>query len=125
MTRQTMTVAIRGVTYPSAQAAATALGVKPSTLSCAISRGDIDRIGLGVDYARRETKGGLPPEPVIVAGRRFASMADLARFLGRDPRNVRVSLRAGGTAQGRIVVAVMKQIAAKENAARRAADLAE
>ena len=125
MSRQRMSVEIRGVIYPDADAAAAALGVSPDTVYCAIIRGNPDRCGLGPDYQKRATKGGRPPKPVIVAGRRFASMADLARFLGRSPRAVRASLRAGGLARGRIVMAVMKQIAAEENAARRAMDQAE
>ncbi len=119
--RQRMPVAIRGVTYPDAHAAAKALRVSVDTVYCGISRGNPDRIGLGPDYAARQRKGGLPPKPVTVAGQRFASMAELARAIGRDPRNVRNSLRAGGLARERIVRAVMALIAARENAAMRAA----
>lgn len=120
-----MPVLIRGVTYPSAREAAEALGVSVDTVYCAIIRGNPDRCGLGVDYQNRRRGGGLPPKPVTVAGRQFASMADLARFLGRDPRAVRISLRAGATARGRIVMAVLKEIARQENEARRAMDKAE
>ena len=125
MPRQRMPVLIRGVEYPDAHAAAAALGVSPDTVYCAIIRGNPDRCGLGPDYKARRRAGGLPPKPVTIAGRKFASMAELARFLGRDPRAVRISLRAGGIAKGRIVMAVLKQIAAEENAARRAMDKAE
>lgn len=120
-----MQVQIRGKVYPSAPAAARALKVSVSTVYCAISRGNADRCGLGVDYENRARGGGLPPKPIIVAGRRFASMADLARFLDRDPRAVRTSLRAGAVAKGRIVMAVMQEIARQENMARRAMDKAE
>lgn len=116
MTRHRMSVTIRGVTYPDAQAAARANDVAPATVYSALCRGDIDRVGLGQDYVKRVTKGGKPPKPVIVAGRRFASTADLARALGREPRVVRVSLKAGALAKGRIVLAVMAMIAAEEQA---------
>lgn len=125
MSRQRMSVEIRGVIYPSAKAAARALGVSTATVYCALCRGDIDRVGLGVDYRKRATKGGRPPKPIIVAGRRFNSQADLARAIGRSPRALRVSLQAGGTAKERIALAVMKLIAQEENAARRAMDRAE
>ena len=121
MPRQKMPVMIRGVTYPDAEAAAKALRVAVDTVYCGIIRGNPDRIGLGPDYAARPHKGGKPPKPVTVAGQRFASMAELARAIGREPRAVRVSLRAGGIAKDRIVRAVMALIAARENAAMRAA----
>lgn len=121
MPRERMQVMIRGKVYEDAHAAAKALRVAVDTVYCGISRGNPDRIGLGPDYRARPRKGGLPPKPVVVAGQRFASMADLARALGRDPRNVRHSLRAGGLARERIVRAVMALVAARENAAMRAA----
>lgn len=116
MTRRRMSVTIRGVTYPDAQTAARALKVKPATVYCALCRGDIERVGLGVNYRQRATKGGRPPKPVTVAGRSFASMADLARAIGRDPRSVRLSLRAGSTARQRIILAVIQITAAQDQA---------
>lgn len=117
-----MKVLIRGTEYPSARAAADALGVSVATVYCAIIRRDPDSIGLGRGKNKTRRAGGLPPKPVIVAGRKFASIADLARFLSRDPHDVRQSLKRGRLAHERIVLAVMKQIAKEENAARRAAD---
>lgn len=121
MPRENMPVMIRGKLYPDAKAAAKALRVSVDTVYCGISRGNPDRIGLGPDYAARPHRGGLPPKPVTVAGQHFASMAELARAIGREPRAVRVSLRAGGIAKDRIVRAVMALVAARENAAMRAA----
>lgn len=121
MPRERMPVMIRGKLYADAHAAAKALRVAVSTVYCGVIRGNPDRIGLGPDYAARPHRGGLPPKPVTVAGQRFASMAELARAIGRDPRNVRNSLRAGGLARERIVRAVMALVADRENAAMRAA----
>lgn len=105
-----MPVTIRGVAYPSARHAAEALGVTVHAVYSGLCKGYIDRVGLGTDYASRKVKGGRP-RAVIVAGRSFQTIAELARFLGRDPSCVRVSLRSGPEAQGRIVRAVMAETA--------------
>ena len=119
--RSLMQVTIRGVTYRSAAEAAEALGVATATVYCALTRGDIDRVGIGVDYEARKTKGGLPPKPVTVAGRRFASMADLARFVGMTPRAVRnVFSRGKDKARDDLVAKVLRIIAQEEKAARKA-----
>ena len=114
-----MRVSIRGKTYPDVKAAAADLGVATATVYCGIIRGNVDRIGLGVDYEARNHGGGRPPKPVTIGGQRFASMADLARAIGRDPRNVRASLRRGAESQRRIALAVMRLTAKRENAALR------
>lgn len=114
-----MRVFIRGKTYPDVKAAAADLGVATATVYCGIIRGNVDRIGLGVDYDARNHRGGRPPKPVTIGGQRFASMADLARAIGRDPRNVRASLRRGAESQRRIALAVMRLTAKRENAALR------
>lgn len=121
MPRQNMPVVIRGERYIDCHDAAAALGVAVSTVYCGVIRGNPDRIGLGPDCAARRRAGGLPPKPVKVCGEDFASMADLARAIGREPRNVRTSLKAGGLAKQRIILAVMRLIAARENAAMKAA----
>ena len=114
-----MTVQIRGKIYPNAAAAAKALKVAESTVFCAIMRGNPDRIGLGPDYKARKSKGGTPRE-ITVAGRKFVSIAALARTIGRPPKAVRNSLNAGEDAKQNIIAAVMKLIAQQENAAMRA-----
>lgn len=116
-----MPVLVRGTTYPSAKSCAAALGVSLATVYCAVSRRDPDSIGLGRgNRPPAARKGGLPRKPVIVAGQRFASVADLARAIGRNPKDVRSSLRRGEAAQRGIVLAVMKLVATRENEAMRA-----
>lgn len=117
-----MRVLIRGVEYPDVHAAAAAHNVTVATVYDAIIRRDPDSIGLGRGKVKRNPKGGLPPKPITVAGQKFPSLAALARYIGRPPREVRTSLKRGELAQRRIVLAVMKRIAQQENAARRAAD---
>ncbi len=113
-----MPVLVRGTIYPSARACAEALGVSVATVYCAISRRDPDSIGLGRGARPPGSrKGGRKPKPVTVAGQRFASLADLARAIGRDPRDLRASMRRGEQARQKIVVAVMKLVAARENEA--------
>jgi len=116
-----MRVTIRGVTYASVKEAAQAIGVAPSTAACGLSRGDPDRIGLGLDYRARRQRGGTPPKAVTICGQHFASIGDLARAIGRDPRAVRTSLRKGETARANLVRAVLRLIADRENAAMKAA----
>lgn len=111
----TMRVTVRGVTYPSAHEAAAAHGVAVATVYCAISRGRIDRLGLGPDYKARKHGGGQKPQPVTVAGQRFASLAELARAIGRTPKAVRVSWKRGQRES--IVLAVMRLVAERENKA--------
>lgn len=114
-----MTVVVRGKVYPNATAAAKALKVAESSVFCAIMRGNVDRLGLGIDYKKRVTKGGKC-RPVTIAGKQFESMAALAKAIGRPAKSVRFSLNAGPAARANIVHAVMKLIAEKENAAMRA-----
>lgn len=112
-----MPVTIRGVTYQTARHAAEALGVTVHAVHSGLCHGYIDRVGLGTNYAARKVKGGRP-RAVVVAGRTFPSIAELARFLGRTAAGVRVSLAAGPVAQGRIVRAVMTEQAKREAKAR-------
>lgn len=112
-----MPVRIRGVEYPTARHAAAALGVSQQAIWSGLARGSIDRVGLGVDYKARRTLGGKP-KAVVVAGKPFKSMAELARFIGRRPCNVRVSLQSGEEARGRIIRAVLARVAEAENKAR-------
>lgn len=55
MPRELMPVRVRGVTYPSAQACANALGVTRKTVYAALARGTPDHIGL------KRTKGRAMP----------------------------------------------------------------
>lgn len=114
-----MRITIRGQTYESVEEAALALGVKPSTVHSAMTRGNIDSVGLGIKGRKRPKGSGRPGKKLIVAGRKFESIADLARLIGRPPRSVRVSLEKGDLAKHRIAVAVMRVIAKEEQLERR------
>lgn len=119
-----MPVAVRGVIYPSAHDAAAALGVKVATVYDAISRRDPDTLGLGRSYIPAKNRKSPKAKPVTVAGTKFRSIADLARQIGRKPKDVAFSLRRGEIAHRRVVLAVMKMIAAKEQAeAKRRAEI--
>lgn len=111
-----MTIRVRGVTYANAAECAKALGVSRTAIWSAIARGRIDRLGLGVDYANRKCPGGTP-KPITIGGKRFRSIADLARFIGRPPFSVRDSLKAGDVARGRILRAVIERLAREEQMA--------
>lgn len=119
MTRERMPVVVRGKVYPNAAVAAKALKVAESSVFCAIMRGNVDRLGLGIDYKKRVTKGGKCRE-ITIAGKKFESMAALAKAIGRPAKSVRFSLNAGPAARANIARAVMKLIADQENAAMRA-----
>jgi hypothetical protein len=110
-----MQVEIRGKVYENAKAAAKANGVAVASVYFAIIRGNPDRLGKGIDYKARKTKGGLPPKPVVIAGQRFESMAALARAIGRPSRSVRTAWNNGRRAP--IVLAVLNLIADRENRA--------
>lgn len=113
MSRERMPVEIRGKLYAHAGTAAKALKIAESTVYCGIMRGNIDRIGLGPDYKARKTRGGRP-KTVTVAGKKFSSVADLARFINRSPKAVRASLTAGEDARQNVITAVIHKIAAQE-----------
>lgn len=66
-------VTIRGVWYPSQQAAATALGVTREAITLAIRRGALDRVGLG---------GARSGRPVSIGGRLYPSYGRAAAALG-------------------------------------------
>lgn len=54
----------------------------------------------------REHKGGRRRRPQIIAGVAFPSIAALAHYIDREPKNVRRSLAAGPIARERLVYAV-------------------
>jgi hypothetical protein len=110
-----MRVTVRGKTYETVRECADHFGISTATVYCAVSRRDPDSIGLGRGRIKNNPGGGIPKRPVTVAGRRFASIAELARFIDRRPRDVCTSLHAGEIARSRIVTAVMKRQADVEN----------
>lgn len=64
-------VEIRGITYPSASAAARELGVAASTVRCALENGNTDGVGLGRNWSRKI--------PCTVDGVEYESRSDAAR----------------------------------------------
>lgn len=110
-----MRVIVRGQMFETVRECADHFGVTTDTVYCAISRRDPDSIGRGRGRVKRTHGGGAQKKPMVVAGVRFASMADLARFVGKEPRLVRASLRRGDRAKMRIIQAVMKRQAEAEN----------
>jgi hypothetical protein len=112
-----MRVQIRGVIYETVAEAAAALGVATSSVYCAISRGNLERLGLGQDYSKRPHKGGRNKKPINIGGMTFISRSALAAFIGRTPRSVRATLAAGPVARERLVLSVMKKVAKLERAA--------
>lgn len=80
-------VEIRGVRYPSQQAAAAALGVSPSTLCDALRNGTADRVGL--------TKRHGISEPVTIRGVTYPSVPDAAAALGVSAWTVYSARRHG------------------------------
>lgn len=102
-----MPVRIRGEVYPSAVAAAKALGVCKSTVYSALSRGNIDTVGLGRGRSKVVHKGGNP-KAITIAGVTFSSMAEASLALGFTKKYLRDSLRQPGRDRQRIVAAVMR-----------------
>jgi hypothetical protein len=89
-----MPVRIRGTDYPSAAAAARALGVSVSTVRVAIQLGRPDRVGL-----RSKAPNPMFCKPVVIAGLRFPSMAEASRALGFASAYVSHVLRRGSARQ--------------------------
>lgn len=115
-----MRVTIRGVTYESVPAAAEALGITPDTIHSAIYRNRLDTCGLGSGYRPPGVRfGGRPPTPIKIGPHFFSSIAELARFINRNPRDVRQSLQRGNLARGRIALAVIHAAARLEATARK------
>jgi len=81
-----MTIRIRGTIYPSAHAAAAALGIRPVTVYSALSRGAIDGAGIGAGRGRRKQGHSVKSKPVTIAGETFASMNAASVALGFGPQ---------------------------------------
>ena len=63
------------------------------------------------DARRRGIRPGPTPEPVVIGPHRFASVKDLAAFIGMNEHTVRRALKAGQTGRiaGKIRRAIAKQ----------------
>ena len=66
MVRRGNPTLIRGVLYPSARAAAKALGVHENTIWHALNHGDIDHVGLGLSKAAKLEYNGVIYESAAV-----------------------------------------------------------
>lgn len=119
-----MSVAVRGTVYPSVQAACEALSVSDSNLRAMLSRGKIDRVGIGYKGHRR---GNAPPpvpaKSIAVCGRTFATLSSLSLFLGRSRSYVSQVLNNNPDGLERIkdeyLQVLMKQAAKVEMKARK------
>lgn len=80
-------IEIRGVVYPTAQAAARALGVQAQTVRKAAQRGTLDSVGLGLSHPR--------PMPVRIRGRVYPSARAAAAALGVSQGAIRQALARG------------------------------
>lgn len=108
-----MTVRIRGITYPTVEAAAEALGVSISTVHTGLKRGRPDYIGTGVARPDRAYAGnrekGIQVGPV-----RWPSQAACARDLGLSDATISRMRSEGRT--DRLMALVMKRQAQMEAA---------
>lgn len=86
---------IRGLAHEDAATAADALGVTVAAISAPISK--VGRV-------------------ITVAGKTFATVAELSHFIGREPKTVRVSVNGGQVAHQRLIVAVVRAVIRNEKA---------
>ena len=80
-------IEIRGVIYATANAAAKALGVQPSTVIRAIGCGRLDTLGTGI--------GGWAPLPVRIRGTVYPSQRHAAEALGVTQPAISYALKEG------------------------------
>lgn len=108
-------VRIRGVTYPSAQAAAEALGVHRDTVYTMLRKGRPDLIGTG---SKRPGNGSA--KTFTIGPCTFPSMRAASRALGRGDRYVQDVMRRGTEEErARLVRRVMEYHAKSELARHR------
>jgi hypothetical protein len=81
-------IRIRGIEYDSVSAAARALGVGQTTVSSAIKRGYLDRVGL------RGSSGDIR-KPVKIRGVAYASIGEAAKSLGVAKQVVQAAIKLG------------------------------
>lgn len=75
--KECMPVRLNGRVYRDAHAAAADLGVGVSAVYQALHR--------GYETVGQRRRGGAGSRPIVIAGRRFASLAELDRAIGRSP----------------------------------------
>lgn len=93
-----MRVKIRGVIYEDVPSAAKALGVDPSTVYDAMSRGRTDTCGQGRGKHGNQ-KLRIPPKPVKIGSKTFPSRAAVDRAFGLYPGTTNRLLRKGTAEQ--------------------------
>jgi hypothetical protein len=94
-----MLVGVRGVIYPSTRAAAEALGVSIEAVYSALSRGSMDKLGLG----------NTRKKAVEIEGLHFSSMCAASRALGFSRSYLRTALISGSDqVKERVRIAVEK-----------------
>jgi LmbE family N-acetylglucosaminyl deacetylase len=90
----TKPVSIRGTRYPSATAAARALGVTPQTVCNARKIGTLDNVGQGREALAAHTRGtGRANKPVTLGGVEHESHKAAAAALGVHPSDIGGYLR--------------------------------
>ena len=80
-----MLVDVRGVIYPSVKAASEALGVSIEAVYSALSRGSMDKLGLG----------NTRKKAVEIEGLHFSSMCEASLALGFSRSYLRTALTSG------------------------------
>lgn len=73
-------ITIRGTEYPTARAAAEALGMSKAAVYSAKRRGNLDRLGLGI-RVYTTARPGRTPKPVVIGGETYASARAAAEAL--------------------------------------------
>jgi DNA-directed RNA polymerase specialized sigma24 family protein len=80
-----MLIKVRGITYPSVKAASEALGVSIEAVYSALSRGSMDKLGLG----------NTRKKAVEIEGLHFSSMCEASLALGFSRSYLRTALTSG------------------------------
>lgn len=86
-------VTIRGVEYPSTDAAAAAFGVTRDAINKARKSGRLDFVG--IHPSRTRNQHGRPPLPVRIRGKVYPSAADAAKRLGVTVQTINTMIAAG------------------------------
>lgn len=109
-----MRVEVRGVVYPDVHACSKALGVKPSTIYHALSRGKLDTLGTGRGKVKRPDAVGGKALGVKIGPFHFRSMAQASVFLGFRRQYLWEALRGDNKAAKEKVMRVVMELASRE-----------
>lgn len=112
---ETMRVTIRGVTYDSVREAASELGVAKSTVYCALSKGNIDTVGLGPGTRPPDRYRSGKGKEITLAGVTFPSIAAASVALGFRAKYLALALSKGKTeTRQRIAYAALRYTARRD-----------